>query len=111
MIKIKGLLPSLREQNRYILFEVISRNKSNYPQVSGAIMDSCKSYMGIVGFAKAGPMMIKNKWSQEEQTGIVKVNRKYVDWVKASFALINNIKGNEVIVRSQKVSGILRKAC
>ncbi|MBW2994920.1 ribonuclease P protein component 2 [Candidatus Woesearchaeota archaeon] len=111
MIKIKGLLPSLREQNRYVLFEVISKNKLDYPSIAKTIMDNCKFYMGTVGFARAGPMFIKNKWDFEKQTGLVKVNRKYVDWLKASFALIKKIRNNDAIVRSQKVSGILRKAC
>jgi len=110
VIKIKGLLPSLREQNRYILFEVISENKADYPNISKAVIQSCKSYMGVVGFAKAGPMLIRNRWDQESQTGIVKVNRKYVDMVKASLALIKKIKNNDVVVRSKKVSGIIKKA-
>jgi len=111
VIKIKGLLPSLREQNRYILFEVISEKKLDYPLIANTILESCKSYMGVVGFAKAGPMLIKNKWDKEKQTGIVKVNRKYVDWIKASFTMIRKIKNKNAVVRSKKVSGILRKAC
>jgi RNase P/RNase MRP subunit POP5 len=108
---MKGLLPSLREQNRYILFEVLSEKTIDYPLIASAILEACKSYLGCVGFAKAGPMLIRNRWRQDSHTGIVKVNRKYADWIKASFALIKTIKNSRVIIRSRKVSGTLRKAC
>lgn len=100
----------MREQNRYIVFEVICDAKPGYNATKEAILGSCKYYMGAVGFAKASPMFIKNKWDDEKQEGILKVNRKYVDWVKASLALITSIKNNKVIVRSRNVSGILKKA-
>jgi RNase P/RNase MRP subunit POP5 len=111
VINIKGLLPSLREQNRYILFEVISDKKMEYPNIAKAVLQSCKAYMGIAGFARAGPMLIKNKWDKESQTGMLKVSRKYVDWAKASFTFIKKIQNSDVVVRSKKVSGILKKAC
>jgi RNase P/RNase MRP subunit POP5 len=111
VIKIKGLLPSLREQNRYVLFEVMSGKQHEYIDVASAVLQECKSYFGVVGFAKAGPMIIRNKWDSEKQTGILKVDRKYVDWAKAAFIMIKSIKENPVIVRSKTVSGILKKAC
>lgn len=110
MIKIKGILPSLREQNRYILLEVMCGSRLDYHTVKEAVLESCKYYMGAVGFAEAGPMFIKNRWDDEKQQAVLKVNRKYVDWAKAAFAMITRINAKEATVRSKTVSGILKKA-
>lgn len=110
MIKIKGLLPSLREHNRYVSFDVISNKKHDYKSVSNEIISSCKNYLGELGLANAGVMLISNKWNSDQQKGIIKTDRRYADHVRASLALIRKINNTKAIVRSLNVSGILKKA-
>jgi len=44
------------------------------------------------------------------QKGILKVNHKYTEQVKASFCFIERINNNKVIVKSVGTSGTLKKA-
>ncbi|MEK6934375.1 MAG: Rpp14/Pop5 family protein [Nanoarchaeota archaeon] len=93
MIRIKNLLPSLKEKKRYILYEI--DGKMNYKDVD----DNLKRFIGELGYAKAGVRFVKSK----EDKGIIQVNHRYVDEVKTGLALINKP------IRTKKVSGVLNK--
>jgi len=109
--RLKPILPSLREKKRYLAFEVISKSRVyNYNSIAGAIHNSLLQLIGELGAGKAGIKFLEDKFNQELQRGLVKVNHKYVDHLRASLALINDIDEKEVIVRSVGVSGILKKA-
>ena len=109
--KLKPVLPSLREKKRYLVFEVISKEKINDAgQVSDAIWHYSLQFLGQLGTAKAGLMVLNNKWDSKLQRGIIKVGHKHVDAVKAALVLAEKINDNDVIFRSIGVSGILRKA-
>ena len=109
--KLKPILPSLREKKRYLVFEIISKERINeFSSVLNAILHSSLQFLGLLGAAKAGIMVLSNKWNQELQRGILKVSHKHVDAVKASLMFANKIDGKDVIFRSLGVSGILRKA-
>jgi|TARA_Y100000310_G_scaffold177182_1_gene177256 ribonuclease P/MRP protein subunit POP5 len=109
--KIKPLLPSLREKKRYLAFEVISGHRFNDTfHVNKAILDASNSFLGSLGMAKAGILPINDKWNENLQRGIMRVNNKHVDELKASLVFVKNIEGKEAIVKSVGASGILRKA-
>ena len=109
--KLKPVLPSLREKKRYLAFEVISKEKINdMGAVSNAIYNCSLKFLGLLGAAKAGIMVLDNKWDSKLQRGIIKVSHKHVDAVKASLVFADKIEDKEVIFRSLGVSGILRKA-
>ena len=109
--KIKPILPTLREKKRYLAFEILSKSKiKDFSSVSSAIWASSLSFLGELGAAKAGIWVLADKYNPEKQRGIIRVNHKHVDGLKASLALVRQIEGNDAIVRSITVSGILRKA-
>ena len=109
--KIKPLLPSLREKKRYLAYEVISKHRFNDAvHVNKAILDAANDFLGDLGMAKAGILPINDKWNADSQRGIMRVNNKHVDELKASFVFVKGIEGKEVIVKSVGASGILRKA-
>ena len=109
--KLKPILPSLREKKRYLVFEVISKEKiKNIEAVSGAISRAALQFLGQFGSAKAGILVLNNKWNAETQRGIMKVSHKHVDDVKASLVFARKIGNDDVIIRSLGVSGILKKA-
>ena len=109
--KLKPVLPSLREKKRYLAFEVISREKVNdYNAVSDVIWHCSLQFLGQLGVAKAGIMVLNNKWNPNTQRGIIKVSHKHVDDVKAALMFADKIEDKDVIFRSLGVSGILKKA-
>ena len=109
--KLKPILPSLREKKRYLVFEAISKEKINSLEaVSSTIMNCSLKFLGMLGAAKAGIIVLNNKWNPELQRGIIKVGHKHVDSLKAALMFANKIDNNDVIFRSLGVSGILKKA-
>lgn len=110
MKKIKPILPTLREKKRYLAFEIISRKKIKpFSAVSKAIWQSALHYMGEKGAAKAGLWLLMDKYREDTQKGIIRVGNKHVNDLKASLVMLDQIEGDEVIVRSLGVSGILKK--
>ncbi len=110
MQKLKPLIPSLREKKRYIVFEIVSKTPVKLLElVSEAVQNSVLSFIGTKGTAKTGLMMLKDRFDMPKQTGIIKVNNKYVNDLKAALALIKEIGGQDAIIRSRGVSGVLGK--
>ncbi len=109
--KLKPLLPSLREKKRYLAFEVLSKGKiTDFDAVSNTILDTSTEFLGQLGMSKAGIMILKDKYNKDSQRGLIRVNHKNVDNLKAALTMVDNIDNSEVIVKSIGVSGILKKA-
>lgn len=111
MSKIKPLLPSLREKKRYLVFKVISeKGIDNINSIKESIFLSYNNLFGEIGMAKAGLLMLNDKYNKELKRGIIKVNNKMLNNLKASICFIKTIEKQNVIVKSIGVSGILKKA-
>jgi ribonuclease P/MRP protein subunit POP5 len=109
--KLKPILPSLREKKRYLVFEVISKERiKDINPVSDTIKSSILAFNGTVGAAKTGFLMLKNKWDAQNQRGVLKVSHKHVDSIKSSLLFIDKIDKKQAIVKSLGTSGILKKA-
>ena len=110
-VKLKPVLPSLREKKRYLVYELISKNKfESYQQVADAISYMALQFLGELGFGNAGIRMMHDQWDYARQRGIVKVSHLYVDHLRTALMLINSINEQEVIFRTVGISGILKKA-
>lgn len=111
MVKIKPILPSLREKKRYLAFEIVSKNKiDSFSSVSRAVWDYSLQFLGEKGVAQAGIWLLSDKYDPKTQRGLIRVSNKYVNDLKSVLTLIDKIENREVIVRSVGVSGILKKA-
>jgi len=87
---MKSLKPSMREKKRYL--KISGKNlKSN---VDKAILE----FIGALGMSKACPNWIK----LNKNSGILAVNRKSLDHVKASFAVFSDK------ISVENVSGTLK---
>lgn len=108
--KIKPLMPSLRERKRYLAYEVMSKYKFNDAiHISKVILDAAREFLGSIGMANAGILALNDKWDKELQRGLLRVNNKHVNNLKASLIFIKTIEGKEAIVKSVGASGILKK--
>jgi len=105
-MKIK-LLPSLREKKRYILFNLVSEKSIPKRDLIKAIENSCKRFLGELNYGKAGVSVVSDL--TDNQRGVVRVNTKFLDHVKASLILTKKINGEKVIFKNTKSSGILNK--
>ncbi|MBI4737995.1 hypothetical protein HY772_00230 [Candidatus Woesearchaeota archaeon] len=108
---MKPLLPAFRERKRYLAFEIISEKPiGDFKVVSNQIWSTMLQFLGELECGKAGIWILADKYNHEKQQGIIRINHTYVDKLRASLALVQNINNEKVIIRSRGVSGILKKA-
>lgn len=105
---IKPLLPSLRERNRYIVFEVISKAKFDSSAIFDAIYRAFDDLFGQFGLAGAGPMLIS--WNKAKSKGILRTSHVWKDALKSSFLFVKRINNADVLVKSVATSGTIKKA-
>ena len=111
MTQLRSIMPSLKESKRYLVFEIISKQKlSDFNIVSNTLKEGIIRLIGELGIARAELRILKDCWYPESQRGIMQLNNKSLNEVKASLGLIKDINGKKVIVRSIGVSGMLNKA-
>ena len=104
------LKPSLRQKKRYLVFELIADKKFSLSEVSEEVEKAIKEFFGQLGLSKASPLFLKEKFNQEKQKFVVKVNHKHVDELKAALTLSKSIKNTPIIIKSIITSGTLKKA-
>lgn len=102
-------MPTLKEKKRYLAFEVVSdKGINDLKAVSDEIMAKALELVGNLGLAKAGIQILK--YNKSLQKGLIRVNHKHVDELKAALTFIKKINNKEAIVKSIGVSGMLNKA-
>ena len=110
--KQRVLLPTLKEQQRYLVYKVLPKNDSvvikDFSAVHNNILSQCNTLLGIFDGGKAGLMSVK--YNPAKLTGIIRVNNKYVDKLKVCLGLIKNVNNQDITVDCIYVSGMLNKA-
>jgi len=103
---IKALLPSLREKKRYLAYKIVSTTKINKNQAENSIKNAILSFLGQLGYSKAGPIFL----DYSNNKGIIRINNKEVDNVKASLTLMEKINKERIMIKSLLTSGLINKA-
>ncbi len=105
-----GLMPSLRQKKRYVIFEIIADKKFILSEVKIAVDEALRSFLGQLGMGKAAPIFVEEKFDEPAQKFMLKVNHKFVDEIKMGVALCKSIKNTPIIIKSVIVSGSIKKA-
>jgi len=105
-MKQKLLKSSLREKKRYLVYSVMSEAKLNYKDIKEEIIKKFIDYFGNFSFSRANLKFLEF----ENNTGIIKLNNKYLDQLRATFCLVRKINKEDAIVRSLGVSGMINRA-
>lgn len=104
VVRTKSLLPSLKEKKRYVVFEVVSDEEHSLNSVQALIFNQAKTMFGTYGLSNMG-LRFMDDWNNNQ--GIVKVNNKYVDYLRSCFVCLAK---DGLMIRTVKISGILKKA-
>lgn len=100
--------PVDKEKKRYVLFEIESGKKRfSFREVERAIISSCKELLGEIFTGEAGINVMKEKFSGKR--GIIRVNNRWVKYLKVCLGNIYQINGEKVSIQTKKVSGLLNK--
>ncbi len=89
---MKALKPSHREHKRYLL---VSGKDADQKNIDEAVL----RFVGILGYAKASPSVVKSKGNKV----ILAINRSELDKIRASLML----SGKDMHV--ERVSGMINK--
>jgi len=110
MKKLKILKPTLREKNRYISFKVISEvgEEFTYSDLESAVWNTILDFLGERGVSRTSVWLLKDRWDQKRQKGILRCNHKSVQEVIASLGLINRLGDNRITFKILKVSGTIK---
>lgn len=104
----KPLIPTLRERNRYIAFELISESRFKRDEIVREVWNSVLIFLGESGASRTSLWLIE--WNENEQNGILKVNHNSVDDVRAALAFVKDINKKDCIFHILGVSGTIKKA-
>jgi ribonuclease P/MRP protein subunit POP5 len=107
--RLKILLPTLREKERYIKFKLISEEPVEYADLEAAIWSTFLEFYGEEGVSRFSLWLIKNLWNPKEQTAVLKCNNKSVQQVLAGLGLISRLGDTRVIFKILGISGTLKK--
>lgn len=104
---MKPLLPTLKERQRYIVYEVITAHQAN-ADISEQLLQRLSDILGTFGMADAGILSVS--YDTKTQTGILRVNHTEVPKVRAALLMITHLGKQQVLIRTLGVSGILKKS-
>lgn len=105
-MKLRTLLPTLKEKKRYVAFEIISEQTFTFSDAAKAITGSVINTCGTINTAAMGMNII----NYEKNKGVIRVAHTSVDALKSALCLCTTINETPAIIKSIGVSGILNKA-
>jgi ribonuclease P/MRP protein subunit POP5 len=106
--QLKILMPTLREKERYIAFEVISEHPIVYEDLESSVWNTFLDFFGEYGVSKLSLWLIKNLYDEEKQIGVIRCNNKSVQQVIAGLGMISRLSESRVTIKILKVSGTIR---
>jgi len=104
---MKPLLPTLKERQRYIVYEVITAHHLGQ-DASDMLLQQLLEILGVFGSAKAGLLSVS--YNTQLQRGVLRVNHDQVITIKAALLMMTHLGKTKSIVRTLLVAGTLKKA-
>ena len=104
---MKPILPTLKENPRYVLFKIKSSFNYSKTDAEKHIMFDCKRFLGELGIAKSGIKFMS--FDKTSQLGVIRTNSKYLDETKSALTLIKKLCSKNAKIDVLKISGILNK--
>ena len=110
IIEPKMLPSSLRQNKRYVVFEVVSEQPVAYQDLVNAVWYSTLSFLGEALASEARPLFIVNLYENEKQRGVIKCAHNTVEQMRAVLSLISVIGESRSIVHVLGITGTIKSA-
>lgn len=104
---MKRLPPSIQESQRYLKFRVHAEEKVELGDVVNAVWDSVLGFLGTKGASNANFWVIGNRFDEQRQEGVVRVNDAMEDEFRAALTLVDRIGGGKGFIEVVDVSGTI----
>ncbi len=105
-MKLKSIPPSMRSRRRYLVFELLSSGPLSKEDLIRAFSRTGLHLLGEFGYSSLKLSVLEF----EGRKGIIRFMYKKRQSVKAIIALLTEVNGISVIVRTLGVSGTIKKA-
>ncbi len=102
---MKALMPTLRENNRYVKFEIKAKKQLTSKEVEKGLQESFLEFLGSLELAKSSFTLV----SLKDNKGIAKVNAKYLNKLRGMFTMIQKMNNEQIEIKSLKTSGLINK--
>ncbi len=96
----------MREKKRYMTYEIVSAKPLE--QADKALLRKLRDLLGVFMSAQAG--LVSVKYHPGTQRGVLRVNKKFTDYVRSCFVMIKNLNKQKVLIRTLRISGAINKA-
>ncbi|MFB6144270.1 MAG: Rpp14/Pop5 family protein [Candidatus Nanohaloarchaea archaeon] len=104
---MKRLPPAIQEKHRYMEFRLHGESLE-LGEVVETVWSATLNYLGEKGSAEADFWVIGNRFNEEKQRGVIKVNRDREDDLRAAITLVEKAGGKEAFFEITGVSGTLK---
>ena len=105
--KIRPIIPSLKEKKRYVVYNIISDTDISFTDAKQTIDSQNLKFLGELTVSRANIMHINELYNNN--TGVIRVDNKYLNELKVSISLIKEIRQKKATVNPIFVSGVLNK--
>lgn len=106
---MKRLPPSIQEETRYLKFRIHAEETVKFPDTVDRLWDTLMDEIGAIDLSKADVWIIKNKYDENENTGVIRVNKEMEDKVRSALLFLEHVDNQEVYVEIEKTSGMIDK--
>lgn len=107
---LQTLPSSLREKQRYIIFEILSEEQHDLGAFVNAAWDAMLDLLGENGVAHAQPWILKDLYDESQQQGGIRVHKDHVEDVRAAITLMTDIGRTDATVHVLGVTGTMDSA-
>lgn len=107
-MKLKPLMPTLRERKRYIAFEIIAERPISCSACAHALQQASIQMFGTIGTAAMGMRLLSRRY--QSNTGIIRVSHTHCHQARAVLAYVDRIEGINCVIRSIQTSGMVQRA-
>lgn len=102
---MKRLQPAEQEATRYLKFRIYSEEDVGLSDLVDAFWDTAVDFLGSRTLSSASPWIIANRYDEETQEGVIRVNSSHEDEIRAALTLIEDFGEKKGFIEVKEVSG------
>jgi len=109
-MKLNPMPPTLRDNQRYIVFEIVSKKEVAFENMVNVVWSASLQLFGEVGTSKFRMWVPSMLFDKARKKGVIRTTHDSVEEVRAVIASVKEIEGESVIFHVLGVTGTIRSA-
>ncbi len=109
-MKLNPMPPTLRDNQRYIVFEIVSKKEVAFENMVSVIWSASLQLFGEVGISRFRMWVPSMLFDKAKKRGVIRTTHDSVEEVRAVIASVKEIEGESVIFHVLGVTGTIRSA-